>query len=73
MVSNHKVISIKVTAPLYKIVNQYLELDAHVSKSDFVRSAIREKIKADTPWLYDNMLRQPTEEGELEEMVKQEP
>ena len=70
---SHKVISIKVTVPLYEIVDKYLELDAHVTKSDFVRSAIREKIKADTPWLYDNMLRQPTEEKRLEEMVKQKP
>lgn len=70
----HKVISIKVTVPLYEVVNQYLELDSHVTKSDFVRDAIREKIKNDTPWLFDEMLKQPEpEENRLEEMVTQEP
>jgi metal-responsive CopG/Arc/MetJ family transcriptional regulator len=53
----HKVISVKVTGPLYEVVDKYLELDAHVSKSDFVRDAIREKIKNDALWLYENMLR----------------
>ena len=70
----HKVISIKVTVPLYEVVNQYLELDSHVTKSDFVRDAIREKIKNDTPWLFDNMLKQPqTEDKRHEEMMKQKP
>lgn len=60
----HRVISITVTAPLYEVVNRYLEFGAHVTKSDFVRDAIREKIKRDMPWLYDEMLKQGGEHAQ---------
>jgi len=59
MAVKQRVISIKVTVPLYKVVDKYLELDAHVTKSDFVRDAIREKIKNDAPWLFEEMLKRP--------------
>lgn len=51
-----EVLSVRVTKPLAKLVEKYLVLDAHMNKSDFVRDAIREKIKKDAPWLYEKML-----------------
>ncbi len=50
-----EVLSVRVTKPLARLVEEYLHLDAHVSKSDFVRDAIREKIKRDVPWLYNKI------------------
>ena len=52
-----QVISVKVTKPLYEIIRKFLDLDAHVTLSDFVRDAIRDKIKSDAPWLYEEMLK----------------
>jgi len=51
-----KVISTRVTAPLAKAIEEYLRMDAHVSPADFVRDAIREKLKRDAPQLYQKML-----------------
>ena len=59
-----EVISVKVTKPLAKMIKEYMKLDAHVTLSDFVRDAIREKIKTDAPWLYEKMLKRSlTPEG----------
>jgi len=52
-----QVISVKVSKPLYALVEKYLELDAHVTKSDFVRDAIRQKLKNDAPWLLEEMFK----------------
>ena len=36
-------------------MEKYIELDAHVTESDFVREAIREKIQRDAPELYKKL------------------
>jgi Arc/MetJ-type ribon-helix-helix transcriptional regulator len=54
------VVSVKLTKPLYELMEKYLQLDAHVSKSDFVRDAIREKLRKDAPWLFEEMLQLQT-------------
>lgn len=51
-----KVISTRVTDNLAEAIQEYLRMDAHVSPSDFVRDAIREKLKRDVPQLYESML-----------------
>jgi Arc/MetJ-type ribon-helix-helix transcriptional regulator len=51
-----KVVSTRVTEPLAKAIEEYLHMDAHVSPADFVRDAIREKLKRDAPQLYNKML-----------------
>jgi Arc/MetJ-type ribon-helix-helix transcriptional regulator len=58
-----EVISVKVTKPLFELIKEYIKLDAHVTLSDFVRDAIRDKIKNDAPWLYEKMLKRNMEEG----------
>jgi Arc/MetJ-type ribon-helix-helix transcriptional regulator len=55
------VITVKVTKSLHEMIKRFLRLDAHVTLSDFVRDAIREKIKRDAPWLYEEMLRKGEE------------
>ncbi len=50
-----KVISTRVTQPLVKIIKEYLAKDTHVTPADFLRDAIREKLKNDDPILYKSM------------------
>jgi len=59
-----EVISVKVTKPLAEMIKEYMKLDAHVTLSDFVRDAIREKIKNDAPWLYEKMLKRNENRGD---------
>jgi Arc/MetJ-type ribon-helix-helix transcriptional regulator len=47
-----EVLSVRVPKSLYKIIIKYLKLDTHATLSDFLRDAIREKIKREAPWLY---------------------
>jgi hypothetical protein len=57
-----QVVSVKVTKPLYDIIKKFLDLDAH-----FIRDAIRDKIKSDAPWLYEEMLKKSKSRGEESE------
>jgi len=50
-----KVVSTRITEPLVSVMEKYLEIDAHVSPADFIRDAIREKLKRDVPDLYNEM------------------
>jgi len=56
------VVSARVTKPLALAIEKYLHLNAHVSPSDFIRDAIREKLQRDASWLLDEMIR-PTKDG----------
>jgi len=51
------VVSTRVTKPLAKVIEEYLQVDAHVTPADFIRDAIREKLKRDVPDLYQKMLQ----------------
>lgn len=53
-----KVLATRVTDPLAKVIEEYLRRDAHVSPADFLRDAIREKIKRDAPELYKQLFRE---------------
>lgn len=50
-------VSARITRPLRELMSEYLKNDAHISEGDFIRDAIREKIRRDTPELYDRMLQ----------------
>jgi Arc/MetJ-type ribon-helix-helix transcriptional regulator len=54
------VVSARVTRPLALAIEKYLSLNAHVSPSDFIRDAIREKLDRDASWILNELLR-PTE------------
>jgi Arc/MetJ-type ribon-helix-helix transcriptional regulator len=51
--SELKVVSTRITKPLARALEEYLRIDAHVSPADFIRDAIREKLKRDAPSLYE--------------------
>jgi Arc/MetJ-type ribon-helix-helix transcriptional regulator len=57
-----KVVATRVTEPLARIMEEYLRRDAHVTPADFVRDAIREKLKRDVPDLYKTMYQEATVE-----------
>ena len=50
-----KTIATRVTIPFANLIECYLEKDCHVTPADFIRDAIREKIRRDAPNLYDNL------------------
>ena len=55
----NKVVGTRITENLEKVIGEYLKRDAHLNVADFIRDAIREKLKRDTPDLYDAMLAPP--------------
>lgn len=65
---NHKlkVISTRITKPLARVIEEYMRMDAHVTPADFVRDAIREKLKRDTPELYATMFTTETPQSPAE-------
>ena len=55
-------INIRVTPTLKKIIKKYIDLDTHINLSEFAREALREKIKRDAPWFFEEeMLREKPE------------
>lgn len=57
------VLSVRIPKALMEMIKEYVRRDTHATLSDFVRDALREKIKAEAPRLYRRML----EEGEKAE------
>ena len=52
---SNKTVATRITLRLEKVIDTYLQMDAHVTMADFIRDAIREKLKRDTPELYNSM------------------
>ena len=51
-------LGIKVPQSLKKLIDMYLDSEpTYVNISEFARSAFSEKIKKDTPWLYEEVSR----------------
>ena len=61
----NKTVATRITLRLNKVIEEYLQMDAHVTMADFIRDAIREKLKRDTPELYNSMFT--TEAPEIQE------
>jgi len=51
----NKTVATRITLRLDRVIGEYLQMDAHVTMADFIRDAIREKLKRDTPELYNSM------------------
>jgi len=49
------VVATRITEPFAKILEEYMMRDAHASPADLLRDALREKIKRDTPDLYEKL------------------
>lgn len=60
--SKTKVIATRVTEPLAKLIDNYMAKDTHVTPSDFLRDAIREKLKNDVPEMYKSLFREGNHE-----------
>lgn len=43
---------LRISKTLVELIKEYIELDTHMNVSDFVRDAIREKLKKDSPELF---------------------
>jgi len=56
-------LGVKIPKTLNKAVEKYIEVDTHATKSDFVRSAIREKISRDAPWIMEEILKKRAKEA----------
>lgn len=51
-------VGIRIPRDLKELIDRYLDSDpAYVNISEFARSAFREKIKKDAPWLYEEIAR----------------
>lgn len=51
-------INVRLPPNLKKLIGRYLSADTtYVNLSEFTRDALREKIKKETPWIYEEMLR----------------
>lgn len=51
-------INVRVPPSLKKLIGKYLTADTtYTNLSEFTRDALRDKIKKETPWLYEEMLR----------------
>ena len=55
-------ISARIPIPLKKLIERFVSMDTHINESDFIRDAIREKIKRDAPDLYKQLFN--LKEGE---------
>lgn len=67
-------ISVRLPLALKAIIRKYVTLSMHINESDFVRDALREKIKRDALELYQRFLlameeRQDTDEAKKDTSV----
>jgi Arc/MetJ-type ribon-helix-helix transcriptional regulator len=59
-----KVVSCRVTEKLADLIKKYCNLDMHNNPADFMRDALREKIKRDAPELHRQLFRDLEYKGE---------
>ena len=52
------VLSVRITKSMTRVIDRFIDIDSHVTKSDFVRDAIRDKIKKEAPQLYLEMFEE---------------
>jgi len=51
-------ITFRLPLTLRGLLKKYLSLDTHMNESDFLREAMREKIKQDAPRLYKELFEE---------------
>jgi Arc/MetJ-type ribon-helix-helix transcriptional regulator len=61
-IENQAVVSVRITRRLHDLLAEYMKRDAYITESDFLRDAIREKIKRDAPHLYKRLFMDEGEE-----------
>ena len=58
MDKQESVIAARVPTSLKVLIAKFVRQDTHMNESDFVRDAVREKIKRDAPQLYAKLFQQ---------------
>ena len=51
-------VSARIPIPLKELIQKFVAMDTHINASDFIRDAIREKIKRDAPDLYTSLFKE---------------
>jgi len=59
-------VGIKISKNFLKAIDLYVSRDTHSNRSEFIRTAIREKLKRDVPELWSKILSNIDTEGDLE-------
>ena len=57
-----KIITARVTIRTKNMIHEVIQRDTHLNESDFLRAAVREKLKRDAPQLYIEMMTTPMEQ-----------
>jgi len=52
----NQTVSSKIPYNLREAMRRYIDRDTHLNESGFIRTAIREKIQRDAPWIISEML-----------------
>ena len=63
MESQNTQISLRVPISLKKLISKIVEQDTHLNESDFIREAIREKIRRDAPNFYASIFKEVENES----------
>ena len=58
MEKQESVVAARVPTNLKELIAEFVRRDTHMNESDFVRDALREKIKKDAPQLYAELFRE---------------
>jgi metal-responsive CopG/Arc/MetJ family transcriptional regulator len=51
------IVTTRIPANLQELIDDFIERDTHLNRSDLVRDAIREKVKKDAPELYAELFK----------------
>lgn len=57
IVRKDAVVAARIPQTLKDLITKFLAMDAHLNESDFVRDAVREKIRRDAPQLYNQLFQ----------------
>jgi len=57
-------VSSRIPENLKIAMQKFILMDTHLNESDFIRSAIRDKIKNEAPQLIDELFEEDSERGE---------
>ena len=52
------ILNVRITQAMRDIIDEMVKLDTHTTISEFVRDAIRQKIKQEAPHLINNLLKE---------------
>ena len=58
---NTEIVTARVTSKTKQMIAEFIRLDTHLNESDFLRAAIREKLRNDAPDLFEKMMKQEAE------------